>query len=271
MNVLDFAAYKQRSQKITLLTCYDYAFAAILADSQLDAVLVGDSVMMTLYGESTTVNADVALMALHTKAVANGLKGKFLIADMPFLAHRRSLADTIDAVKALMQAGANAIKIEGADGNLATIQYLVESGIPIMAHLGLTPQHVNTLGGYRVQGKQQAAAEKLLQDAKAVEQAGCFAVVLECVPAELAQTITEALTIPTIGIGAGNATDGQILVLHDMLGMNDNRFKFIKRYLDAKQLMQQAVNQYVEEVQQQTFPGIQHSYTGDTCKSLPTS
>ena len=202
------------------------------------------------------------MMILHTQAVAKGLQSKFLIADLPFLSFRKSISETMMLVEQLIQAGAAAVKIEGAKGNLESIQHIVESGVPVMGHVGLTPQSLHVLGGCRVQGKEPEIAEKIMQDANALQAAGCFSIVLECIPAELAKTVTENLAIPTIGIGAGPATDGQVLVLHDLLGMqNDFNPKFLKTYLNGFELMKSAIDHYVDDVNSSVYPELeQHCY-----------
>ncbi|WP_133130867.1 3-methyl-2-oxobutanoate hydroxymethyltransferase [Legionella yabuuchiae] len=262
MKIQDFKRKKEQQQKISVLTCYDYPSACIIAESNIDCVLVGDSVAMVIHGHETTINATIDMMVLHTAAVARGLNRQFLIADLPFLAYRISKADTVNAVKQLLQAGAHAVKLEGADQEACeTIQHLVTSGVPVMGHIGLTPQSIHQLGGYQVQGKQQEQAKRLIQEAKALEQAGCFALVLECVPQNLAATITAQLTIPTIGIGAGVMTDGQVLVWHDLLGLQTEfKPRFVKHYLSGKETLLNAINTYTEEVSSQAFPTMDHSY-----------
>lgn len=261
MNILDFQRKKHLNEKITMVTCYDYSSAKLLADSDVECLLVGDSLAMTMHGFSDTLSATMEMMVLHTAAVKRGAGHQFIVSDLPFLSYRKSLSETMQAVQLLMQAGAQAIKLEGATGNLETIRYIVESGVPVMGHLGLTPQYVHALGGYRVQGRDDAAAEKLRQDAKALAAAGCFALVLECIPAALAKTITEELTIPTIGIGAGTATDGQVLVYQDLLGMNKNfKPKFVKVFLDGCNAIKDAINQYCRDVKKVEFPAHEHTY-----------
>jgi len=195
MNVLKFSEKKITKQKIVILTCYDYSTAKILNESSLDALLIGDSLAMTMHGFKDTVMATLLMMELHTAAVSRGAPSKFIISDLPFLSYRQSVSRSVIAAKKLMQAGAQAIKLEGAAGNLSLIAYLVESGIPVMGHIGLTPQFIHSLGGYKVQGKTPAQAERLKQDALALEQAGCFAIVLECVPSLLAKEITASLKL----------------------------------------------------------------------------
>lgn len=258
----DFIKRKQAGKKITMLTCYDYPSAKIIAESNLDCILVGDSVAMVVHGYSSTVMATIDMMIMHTQAVARGTTKQLIISDLPFLCHRLGKAETVNQVKALMQAGAHAIKIEGGDEDTcATIAYLVTAGIPILGHIGLTPQSIHQYGGYKVQGREDAQAKDLIQQAKKLEQSGCSALVLECVPQALAKTITESLTIPTIGIGAGAATDGQVLVWHDLLGLqNDFVPKFLKQFADSKSSLLAAINQYIQEVQCLEFPNEEYAY-----------
>jgi len=261
MNVLDFQTKKRGREKISMVTCYDYWSAQILDRTDIDCLLVGDSLAMVMHGYESTVHADIDMMALHVKAVARGAPGKFIVGDMPFLSTRKGLQPTMDAVQALMQAGANAIKIEGEAGHQELIAHIVESGVPVMGHLGLTPQSVNGLGGHKVQGRGEAAAERLLASAQAVADAGCFALVLECVPAQLAARVSRAIDIPTIGIGAGPETDGQVLVLQDMLGMNpDFKPKFLRHYANGFDVVSQAVNRFHEETRHGCFPAKSESY-----------
>ncbi|MFA6303540.1 MAG: 3-methyl-2-oxobutanoate hydroxymethyltransferase [Legionella sp.] len=262
MKIHDFKRKKLAGTKISMLTCYDYPSACIVAESHIDCVLVGDSVAMVVHGYDTTIMATLEMMVLHTKAVARGVSNQFIVADLPFLSHKVSQAQTINNVHQLMQAGAHALKIEGADADTCkTIRYLVEAGVPIMGHIGLTPQHIHQLGGFRVQGKNQQQEEILMQQALNLEQAGCFAVVLECIPQHLATNITESLSIPTIGIGAGLNTDGQVLVWHDLLGLQTEiNPKFVKRYTQGKEIFLDAINTYVQQVQQESFPTAEHAF-----------
>lgn len=262
MTLLDFSIKKRQQQKISLMTCYDYPSAQIVAESNLDCVLVGDSVAMAVHGHDTTIMATIEMMALHTAAVARGIGNQFLISDLPFLCHRSSISETIKDVKLLLQAGAQAVKIEGGDADVCqTIQYLVTAGVPVMGHIGLTPQSVHQLGGYKVQGREKAEAELLLEQALSLEAAGCFALVIECVPSDLAKTISEALNIATIGIGSGADTDGQVLVWQDMLGLQTSfKPRFVKQFAQAKELFVDAINSYVDEVNDETFPAIEHCY-----------
>ncbi|KAF0113105.1 MAG: 3-methyl-2-oxobutanoate hydroxymethyltransferase [Hyphomonadaceae bacterium] len=268
-NILDFSSKKSSGTKISIVTCYDYSSALIVAASDIDCVLVGDSVAMTMHGASSTISATIEQMVMHTEWVVRGLKDgtkagekpPFVIGDLPFLSYRKDLTANIEAALAIMQAGANAIKLEGAKGNLALIEHLVDSGVPIMGHLGLTPQSVNQIGGYKVQGKTTAAHDAMLDDAKALAAAGCFAMVLECVPAALAKEISEQVQIVTIGIGAGNDTDGQVLVWQDLLGLNTQfKPKFVRRYFDGFGEFQKALNHYHADVLGQNFPSDAESF-----------
>lgn len=261
MNINQLIQCKAEGTKISMLTCYDYTSAQIINKSSVDMILVGDSAAMVMHGHPSTLPIDVETMALHVAAVVKGAPDKFIVADMPFMSYRKSLTANMHAVEQLMKAGAHAIKLEGRIGNENLIRHIVDSGVPVMGHLGLTPQSVNTLGGYKVQGKQDTAKQKIKSDALALQQAGCFSVVLECVPSSLAQDITQSLDILTIGIGAGHDTDGQVLVLQDMLGMSsDFKPKFVRRYLDAEQLFLQAFNAYDADVKSQEFPTDAESY-----------
>ncbi len=261
MNILEFAKRKRAAEKISMVTCYDYWSARILNTSDIDTLLVGDSLAMVMHGFDSTVHATVDMMATHVAAVRRGAPDKFVIGDMPFLAMRKGLAPAMEAVASLMQAGSNCVKIEGAAGQLDIMSHIVESGVPVMGHLGLTPQSVEAFGGHRVQGRNACDAAIIVDAAKAVQDAGCFALVLECVPAGLGRAITEQLDIPTIGIGAGVDTDGQVLVLHDMLGM-DTAFKpkFLRHYANGHATIADAVNRYHADVQAGAFPSCQEAY-----------
>lgn len=261
LSVLDFRARKASGGKISMVTCYDYTSARVLNQTDVDSLLVGDSLAMVMHGYDSTVHATVELMALHVAAVARGAPGKFIVGDMPFLAARKGLKDAMDGVQALMQAGAHAVKIEGEKGQAELMAHIVDSGVPVMGHLGLTPQSVHGLGGHRVQGKADTEAKALLESALRLEDAGCFALVLECVPAPLAAEITARTGIPTIGIGAGPGTDGQVLVLQDMLGMTpDFKPKFLKHFADGHAMVTGAVNRFHAEVGHGCFPSARESY-----------
>lgn len=260
-NILDFHRKKEKREKIAGVTCYDYTAAVLMERTAVDFLLVGDSLAMTMHGFPSTVSATLEMMALHTAAVSRGAKNKFIVADLPFLAYRKSFSDNVAAAQAVMQAGAHAVKLEGVDGNVDLIRHLAQSGVPVMGHVGLTPQFVNALGGYRVQGKTEESAGRLMTEAKALEEAGCFSIVLECVPAGVAGAITRALKIPTIGIGAGVETDGQVLVLHDLLGLNTEfKPKFVKSFADGAALVVRAVEDYGNAVRTGEFPGADHSF-----------
>lgn len=261
MTVLDFLKKKKSGRTISMVTCYDSWSASLIARTDIDCVLVGDSVAMTLYGHDNTLNVDVATMAAHTAAVRRGMPDGFVIGDLPFLSYRKGLDDTMTNVGALMRAGANAVKLEGADGNTDRIRHIVESGIPVMGHLGLTPQSVHRFGGFRVQGRGQEAALRLEDQALALQEAGCFSVVLEAIPAAVAASVTRNLTIPTIGIGAGPDVDGQVLVLQDLLGLSTSfEAKFTRKWLDGADLIVKALQAYHEDVGQGSFPGEKESY-----------
>jgi len=261
MTIFDFYKKKESHEKISMVTCYDYTSARILAQTAVDCLLVGDSVAMTMHGFKDTVAATLEMMCLHTAAVSRGAGSKFLLSDLPFLSYRKSLSQTMSAAGALMQAGAHAVKLEGAAGNLKLIRHLVESGIPVTGHLGLTPQLIHVLGGYKVQGKTEESAQRLKEDALRLQEAGCFLLVLECVPTQLAQEITELLTIPTIGIGAGPFTDGQVLVWQDLLGFNmDFKPKFVKTFLNGHEQVKQSVDDFVNAIKQGEFPRDEHCY-----------
>ena len=261
MRVLNFQAMKLNQQKISMVTCYDFWSAQIVDESDVDCVLVGDSAAMIMHGHETTIPADLEMMALHIRAVSAGARTKFIVADMPFLSLRCGLTTAMRSVDALMKAGAHSVKIEGIDGQEDIVKHVTESGIPVMGHLGLTPQSIHQLGGFRVQGKGKQAADRLKNQALRVQEAGCFAVVLECVRADVVEAITKLLAIPTIGIGAGPATDGQVLVLHDLLDLFRNVDpKFVRRYLNGHELILKALNQYNEDVKSGSFPSQGESY-----------
>jgi 3-methyl-2-oxobutanoate hydroxymethyltransferase len=260
-SVRDFARFKADGRKISLVTAYDAWSARLVAHSNVDAILVGDSAAMVMHGHETTVAATVAVMAVHTAAVARTAAGKLVIADLPFLSARKGRTTAITAVDALMKSGAHAVKLEGVDGHEDVIRWIIESGVPVMGHIGLTPQSVHQIGGYRVQGKSPSEADGLLRQAHTLEELGCFSVVLECIPAALASRITSALTIPTIGIGAGPCTDGQVLVLQDLWGVDSSHQpRFVRRYLEGEQILTAALNQYDADVKDARFPAREESY-----------
>lgn len=260
-NINQFKKMQTSRQKISVVTCYDFWSAKIIDQSNIDAVLVGDSASMVMHGFDSTTNANLEMMEFHVASVKRGIKNKFIIADLPFLAHRKGKKWLMNGVDKLIKAGANAVKIEGAGDSLKMISHVVNSGVPVMGHIGLTPQSVNQLGGFIVQGKEEVSSEKLINDARDLEKAGVFAIVLELVPEKLAEEITASINIPTIGIGAGNKTSGQVLVLQDLLGM-DAEFnpKFLRKYLDGFSLISDALNKYDEDVKASTFPSKAESY-----------
>ncbi len=259
--VLDFSKKKKLNQKITMLTCYDYTMARLLDKTKVDSLLVGDSVAQVMYGHPNTLNATTRMIATHTAAVVRGAPSKFVVADMPFLSFRKGMKHTMDSVHLLMQAGAHAVKIEGVQGHEKIIEHIVQSGVPVMGHLGLTPQSIHQFGGPKIQGRSQDGADRLKNEALILQQLGCFSVVLECIPSALSSLVTESLFIPTIGIGAGPSTSGQILVTHDMLGMNLSfQPKFLKRYSEIEKLTIDSVDKYVQDVEKDIFPTLEHSY-----------
>lgn len=261
MKIQDFKTRKNTGKKISMVTCYDFWSALIIEKSDVDLILVGDSGAMVMHGHSSTLNADMPMMVAHTAAVAKGAPSKFIVGDMPFLSFRKGIAEGVEAAGQLMKAGAHAVKLEGARGHLDLVHHLVESGIPVMGHLGLTPQSIHQLGGFKVQGRMPEEFQQILEDAFALQKAGCFSIVLECVPAPLAEEITKKLQIPTIGIGAGSVTDGQVLVLQDMLGMNAQFSpKFLRRYLDGHSLILNALNEYHQDVLNVSFPAEKETY-----------
>lgn len=263
LTVLDFQKRKlNKKEKISMITCYDYTYAKIIAETAIDCILVGDSCAMVMQGHKTSLPATVEMVELYLRGVVRGAaKNKFIIADMPFLSYRKSLKQTMDVVHRYVTAGACAVKLEGVEGNEAAIRHIVESGIPVMGHIGLTVQKYHTMGGFRVQGKEETEANKILEQAKQLEAAGCFAIVLECVPEQLAETITQTLSIPTIGIGSGAATDGQVLVLQDLLGL-DTTFspKFAKKYTEGFEVAKNAIDQFDKEVKEVVFPSKEYIY-----------
>ncbi len=260
-NVLDFQKMRESGQKITMVTAYDTWSAKIVNVSNVDCILVGDSLAMVMHGYPTTLAATLEIMALHVRAVSKGAPDKLIIADMPFLSFRKGLKAAMDAVEVLMQQGAHAVKLEGVLGHEDVVKHIAESGVPVMGHLGLTPQSVHALGGMTVQAKTEADAEKLLFQARRLELAGSFALVLECIPEKTAEIITRHLRIPTIGIGAGVHVSGQVLVLQDLLGMNpDFKPKFLKKYLNGFELIHSALNMFHQEVKDGKFPSEKESY-----------
>lgn len=253
---------KQSGEKIAMLTCYDATFAHAACQAGVDVLLVGDSLGMVLQGHDSTLPVSVTDMAYHTACVKRGNQGALILADLPFMAYA-TLEQTFNNCAALMQAGAHMVKLEGAAWLAEPIRQLAERGVPVCAHLGLTPQAVNILGGYKVQGRQEAQARQMRADAMLLEQAGAAMLLLECVPSELATEISQAVKIPVIGIGAGSATDGQVLVLHDMLGLSlsGRSPKFVKNFMAGQSSIQNAISAYVKAVKDQSFPAAEHGFS----------
>ena len=256
---------KQEGKKISMLTCYDYSTAKLMEEVGVNTILVGDSLGNTMLGYSDTIQVTMEDMIHHCAAVARGIKDVFLVCDMPFMSYQTSVYDAVVNAGRLMKEGhANMVKLEGGKEVCPQIEAIVKASIPVCAHLGLTPQSINSLGGYKVQGKSESDAQKLMDDARAVQEAGASMLVLECVPAKLAKKITEMLDIPTIGIGAGNECDGQVLVFQDMLGMfTDYVPKFVKQFANVGEVMKGAFRDYMDAIQEGTFPAEEHSYKID--------
>lgn len=260
--IRELAAAKSSQRKIVLVTAYDSWSARLLADCPVDCLLVGDSLMMVMHGERDTLGATIELMALHTRAVARAAPEKLIVADFPFLAVRKGETYALDCAAQLLRAGAHAIKIEGVRGHADVVRRLVESGIPVMGHLGLQPQSVHALGGYTVQARDREDAAQLREDAATLEAAGAFALVLECIPAALAREVSASLRIPTIGIGAGDGCDGQVLVLHDLLGLNPEfKPRFVRRFAEGATLFKRGVADYAAAVRAGEFPTNEESFS----------
>ncbi|KGK86279.1 3-methyl-2-oxobutanoate hydroxymethyltransferase [Desulfosporosinus sp. HMP52] len=259
----DFWVQKSQGKKIVMVTAYDYPSAKQVEQAQADVILVGDSLGNVVLGYDSTIYVTMEDMLHHAKAVKRGAPNTFIVVDMPFMSYHLSVRDTlINGARLIQETGAHAVKLEGADDVLPHIKALVKAGIPVVAHLGLTPQSAAVLGGFKVQGKDAEAARKMLADVKLCQEAGAFAIVLECIPQQLAKEISRSLAIPTIGIGAGVHTDGQVLVYHDILTYGVNRApKFVKSYTNADEQMTNALREYVSEVRSELFPNDQHSFT----------
>jgi 3-methyl-2-oxobutanoate hydroxymethyltransferase len=262
ITVHDFLKKKCEKKKIVMVTAYDFPFGQIADEAGVDAILVGDSVAMVVQGIENTMPVTMDEMIYHTKMVSRAVKSAMVIGDMPYLSYQISIEDAVrNAGRFLKEAGACAVKLEGGREVADVVRAMIHAEIPVMGHIGLTPQAVYRMGGYKVQGKTAEAAQRLIEDAKMLEEAGAFSLVLEAIPAELAGKITAAVSIPTIGIGAGSDCDGQVLVIHDMLGLFD-RFtpKFVKKYADLKKDAVNALSQYKNEVEKGEFPGKEHSF-----------
>jgi 3-methyl-2-oxobutanoate hydroxymethyltransferase len=260
-SVLDFAKARVERRPIVMVTAYDCPSARTAAAAGVDVLLVGDSVAMAVHGHPSTLHATLEMMELHTAAVARGAGGVFTVADLPFLLHRGGVDRVLEGVARLMRAGAHAVKFEGVDGNEELVARLVGGGVPVMAHIGLQPQSVHALGGYRVQGRGEAAAAALVDQARRAERAGAFAVVVECVPSATAAAITAAVGVPTIGIGAGMAVSGQVLVWHDALGLQDDlRPRFVRRFAEGGAVCAAGLRAYADAVRAGTFPAEGETY-----------
>ena len=263
--VRTFQMAKEKGEKLTMLTAYDYSTAKLMDEAGINAILVGDSLGNTMLGYEDTISVTMEDMIHHGVAVARGTTNTMVVVDMPFMSYQTSVYDALVNAGRLMKEGrANAVKLEGGASVCEQIKAITDAGIPVMAHLGLTPQSINAFGGNRVQGKSEEAAKQLIADALAVQEAGAFAVVLECIPAKLAAIITKKLSIPTIGIGAGNECDGQILVYQDMLGMfSDYIPKFAKKFADVGTMMKTAFADYIKEVSEGSYPAPEHTFKID--------
>lgn len=262
VTTLTLRQMKERGEKIVMLTAYDALFARILESAGVDVLLVGDSVNTVLGGEETTLSATLEQMLYHARMVCAGADRALVVLDMPFLSYQVSVEEAVrNAGRAMKEAGVHAVKLEGGAPIVGTVEALVSVGIPVMGHLGFTPQSVHQLGGYRVQGRSEAAAQRLVADAEALERAGAFSIVLELVPAPVAERVTRAVGIPTIGIGSGPACDGQVLVLHDMLGLNEAfEAKFVKRYAELATDVRAAVARFADDVRAGRYPDAEHSF-----------
>jgi len=265
-NINDFDKAKREKTPISMVTCYDYAFATLLERSNVDTLLIGDSLGNVVAGFDSTIPVTVEQMIYHSQIVRRGAPSKFIVTDLPFMSYHVSVEDSLrNAGKIMKEGGCNAVKLEGGEDFAPVVEALVKASIPVVAHLGLTPQSVHKLGGYSVQGREEDKRRIMISDAKKLEEAGAFAVVLEMVPEDLAKEISESLSIPTIGIGAGRYCDGQVLVIHDLLGMNDVFSpKFLKKYANLAAVITEAANSYDEDVKKRHFPEEKHVFSGKT-------
>lgn len=260
-----FKKAKDKGEKLTMLTAYDYSTAKLIDSSGINGILVGDSLGMVCLGYKDTLSVTMEDMIHHIRAVARGTENALVVGDMPFMSYQASIYDAVvNAGRLIKEGEAQAVKLEGGDTVIEQIKAIVKAQIPVMGHIGLTPQSVNMFGGFKVQGKNEKAAKELIDAAKRIEEAGAFSIVLECVPAKLAEIITKEISIPTIGIGAGAGCDGQILVYQDMLGMfSDVSPKFVKKFANVGQVMQEAFRAYIKEVKEETFPAKEHCFKID--------
>jgi 3-methyl-2-oxobutanoate hydroxymethyltransferase len=262
ITVLDVQQAKKEGRKLTMLTAYDYAFGLLAAEAGVDIVLVGDSLGMVVMGLEGTVEVSMEDMIHHIKAVVRGCKGPLIVGDMPFMSYNISVREAIhNAGRLVKEGGCEVIKLEGGVDFAPTIEAIVKAGIPVMGHIGLTPQTASALGGFKIQGRDAAAAKQIIDDAKAIENAGAFSIILEAVPAPLGKLISETVRVPVIGIGAGSDVDGQVLVFHDVVGLFDKFVpKFVKQYTNIRSIILDALNEYKKEVQNVTFPGPEYSF-----------
>ncbi|WP_160684023.1 3-methyl-2-oxobutanoate hydroxymethyltransferase [Clostridium sp. C2-6-12] len=263
--VMTFKQAKTEGKKLSMLTAYDYSMAKIIDESGVNGILIGDSLGMVVKGEEDTLSVTMEEVIYHTKAVKRGAKNALVVSDMPFLSYQVSIEQAVlNAGRLVKEGGASAVKLEGGANVAAQVKAIVDAQIPVMGHIGLTPQSVNAFGGFKIQGKSEAAAKQLIKDAVLLEKAGAFSIVLEGIPEKVAELITKAVSIPTIGIGAGKHCDGQILVYQDMLGMfSDFVPKFVKQYANLGMIMKEAIGSYVSEVQEGVFPEEKHTFKID--------
>jgi len=260
--IRDFIKAKKEKRKITMISTYEYWSAKLCEEAGVDCILVGDSLGMVIQGLDSTLPVSVEDMIYHGKAVRRGAPNTFIVIDMPFLSYQITPEEALrNAGRIMKETSANAVKVEGGEEIKDVIKKLISAGIPVMGHLGLTPQSVHALGGYRVQGRTEKERNRIKRDAKLLEELGVFAIVLEAIPSDLAKEVTESLEIPTIGIGAGKYTDGQVLVFHDMLGFLEKTPKFVKKYLNGRELILNALNQFGKEVKEEIFPNEKYSYS----------
>jgi 3-methyl-2-oxobutanoate hydroxymethyltransferase len=261
MNIHDFKKMKIEKRKISMVTAYDFMGAKAVQDSEIDCILVGDSAAMVIHGLDSTIHATPEMMVTHTAAVRRGAPQKFIVADMPFLTFRKGTEVGVQVAGDLLKAGANAVKLESLDGHEETVLHIIQSGIPIMGHIGLTPQFIQQIGGYKVQGRNEDAQKHLKFQAQELERLGCFSIVLECVPQGLAQEIRDLLQIPVIGIGAGLQVDGQVLVYHDLLGLGTgHQPKFVRKFFSGYDAIRDSLNQFHRETLAETFPSASETY-----------
>lgn len=255
-NINDFAKSKKEKKPISMVTCYDYGFARLVEQTDIDVILIGDSLGNAIAGYESTIPVTVDQMIYHTEIVKRGAPSKFIVCDLPFMSYHVSIEDSLrNSGRIMKETGCNAVKLEGGEDFVPVVKALVKASIPVMGHLGLTPQSVHKLGGYTVQGRDEDKRKIMIRDAKMLEEAGAFSLVLEMVPEELAKEITESISIPTIGIGGGRYCDGQVLVINDLLGMNESFTpKFLKKYADLSSIVRNALNEYNSEVKSGTFP-----------------